>query len=120
MTQPPRLLSRRKCESIQTYLFSKPFEFEGVKIGVVKCLPYTKKFYGIAVTHPVRYYYSFYTEPELLVGVIPSGDVEADEASQEGDDLVTTINPIVVLIQESKHPEGGVWHRRAYPKPAKT
>ena len=28
------------------------------------------------------------TEPELLVGVIPSGNVEADEASQEGDDLV--------------------------------
>ena len=89
MTQtPPRLLSRRKCESIQTYLFSKPFELEGVKIGVVKCLPYTKKFYGIAVTHPVRYYYSFYAEPELLVGVIPSGDVETDEAGQEGDDLM--------------------------------
>ena len=93
MTQTPvpttiyRLLSRRKCESIQTCLFSKPLEFEGFKIGVVKCLPYTKNFYGIAVTHPVRYY-SFYTEPELLVGVIPSGDVEADEASQEGDDFM--------------------------------
>ena len=30
----------------------------------------------------------FYAEPELLVGVIPSGDVEADEAGQEGDDLM--------------------------------
>ena len=53
----------------------------------MKCLPYTKKFYGIAVTHPVRYY-SFYAEPELLVGVIPSDDVEADEAGQEGDDFM--------------------------------
>ena len=32
--------------------------------------------------------HSFYTKPELLVGVIPFGDVEADEAGQEGDDLV--------------------------------
>jgi len=32
--------------------------------------------------------HSFYTEPELLVGVIPSGDVETDEAGQEGDDLM--------------------------------
>ena len=45
----------RKRESIQTSLFSKPLEFEGVKIWVVKSLPYTKKFHGIAVTHPVRY-----------------------------------------------------------------
>ena len=32
--------------------------------------------------------HSFYTKPELLVGVFPSGDVEADEAGQEGDDFV--------------------------------
>ena len=32
--------------------------------------------------------FSLYTEPELLVGVFPSDDVEADEAGQEGDDLV--------------------------------
>ncbi len=32
--------------------------------------------------------FSLYTEPELLVGVIPSGDVEADEAGQEGDDFM--------------------------------
>ena len=32
--------------------------------------------------------HSFYTEPELLVGVIPSGNVEADEASQEDDDFI--------------------------------
>ena len=31
---------------------------------------------------------SLYTEPELLVGVIPSDDVEADEAGQEGDDFM--------------------------------
>ena len=35
-----------------------------------------------------RHRLSFYTKPELLVGVFPSGDVEADEASQEGNDLV--------------------------------
>ena len=88
MTQAPVPMTITKRESIQTCLFSKPLEFEGVKIGVVKCLPYTKKFYGIAVTHPVRYYYSFYTKPELLVGVFPSGNVEADEAGQEGDDFM--------------------------------
>ena len=32
--------------------------------------------------------HSFYTKPELLVGVYPSGHVEADEASQEGDDFI--------------------------------
>ena len=32
--------------------------------------------------------FSFYTEPELLVSVIPSGNVEADEAGQEGDDFM--------------------------------
>ena len=42
-------------KSIQTSLFSNPLEFEGVKIWVVKSLPYTKKFHGIAVTHPVSY-----------------------------------------------------------------
>ena len=28
----------------------------GGKIEILKSLPYTKKFHGIAVTHPVRYY----------------------------------------------------------------
>ena len=32
--------------------------------------------------------HSFYTKPELLVGVNPSSDVEADEAGQEGDDFM--------------------------------
>ena len=36
--------SRRKRESIQTSLFSKPLEFEGVKIWVVKSLPVTQIF----------------------------------------------------------------------------
>ena len=32
---------RRKHESIQTYTFSKPLEFEGIKTGIMKCFPYS-------------------------------------------------------------------------------
>ena len=40
-------------QGVQTCLFSKPLEFEGVKIGVMKSLPQPKIFNGIAITHPV-------------------------------------------------------------------
>ena len=47
---------------------------------------------------------SFYAEPELLVGVIPSGDVEADEASQEGDDFMAS--SIFVFLEGDTLVEG--------------
>jgi len=40
-------------KTIQPCLFSKPFEFEGFKIGIINCFQKSQKFNGILVSHPI-------------------------------------------------------------------
>lgn len=38
---------------MQARLFSKPVEFDGFKIGIIKFFPQTKKLYCFAIAQPV-------------------------------------------------------------------
>ncbi len=40
-------------KAVQTRLFSKPVEFNGIKIRIVDLLPNPKEFKGVAVAQPV-------------------------------------------------------------------
>jgi hypothetical protein len=44
---------RREGKSVQTGFGSKPLEFEGFKIRIVKGFPDAQVFNGVAVSHPV-------------------------------------------------------------------